>query len=117
MAWTVLYHDAFMAELEALGEEVQDGLLTMAELLALSGPTLGRPHADTLSGSKHANMKELRFNVDGGVWRVAFAFDLKRRAMILVAGDKTGVVQQRFYKRLIAKADARFTEHLATLKG
>lgn len=117
MAWTVLYHDAFLPEMEALPETVQDGLLTLAELLALSGPTLGRPHADTLSGSKHPNMKELRFTAEDGVWRVAFAFDPKRRALILVAGDKSGVAQQRFYKGLIAKADARFTEHLETLKG
>jgi hypothetical protein len=73
---------------------------------------LGRPHVDTLKGSKHANMKELRFEADGGVWRVAFAFDPKRRAVILVAGDKVGVAQARFYKALIAKADRRFAEHL-----
>ena len=117
MVWTVLYHDAFLPEMEALPEAVQDGVLTMAELLTLSGPTLGRPHADTLSGSKHANMKELRFNADDGVWRVAFAFDPKRRAIILVAGDKAGAAQKRFYKALIAKADARFAEHLDRLKG
>jgi hypothetical protein len=117
MVWAVSYHDAFVAEMAALGEAVQDGLLTMAELLTLSGPTLGRPHADTLAGSRHANMKELRFVADDGVWRVAFAFDPQRRAIILVAGDKTGVAPKRFYKALIAKADARFAEHLDTLKG
>ena len=117
MVWSVLYHDAFLPEMEALPETVQDGVLTMAELLTHSGPTLGRPHADTLAGSKHPNMKELRFNADDGVWRVAFAFDPKRRAVILVAGDKTGVAQKRFYKVLVAKADARFAEHLDTLKG
>jgi len=117
MAWTVLYHDAFVPELEALADEVQDELLAMVEVLTESGPRLGRPHADTLAGSKHANMKELRFTADDGVWRVAFAFDPKRRAIILVAGDKSGVAQKRFYKGLIAKADARFTEHLETLKG
>jgi hypothetical protein len=47
--------------------------------------------ADTLEGSKHANMKELRFNADDGVWRVAFAFDLERKAVLLVAGDKSGI--------------------------
>lgn len=117
MAWTVLYHQAFLPEMEALPEPVQDGLLTIAELLILAGPTLGRPHADTLAGSRHANMKELRFTAQDGVWRVAFAFDPKRRAIILVAGDKAGVAQKRFYKTLVAKADARFAEHLETLKG
>jgi len=117
MQWAVLYHDAFMPELEALPASVQDELFTMAELLALSGPTLGRPHADTLVGSKYGNMKELRFTADDGVWRLAFAFDPKRRAIVLVAGDKSGVGQRRFYKTLIAKADARFAAHLETLKG
>ena len=117
MEWIILYHDAFVSEMEAFSEAVQDGVLGMAELLTLSGPTLGRPHADTLAGSKHPNMKELRFTADDGVWRVAFAFDPERRAIILVGGDKTGVAQKRFYKALIAKADARFAEHLDTLKG
>lgn len=116
MPWTVLYHDAFLPELDALSQPVRDALLVMAELLTLSGPSLGRPHADTLAGSAHANMKELRFRADDGAWRAAFAFDPGRRAVILVAADKSGVAQQRFYKRLIAKADARFAEHLASLK-
>ncbi len=79
MTWTVLYHDAFLPEMEALTEEVQDSLLVTAELLIALGPSLGRPHADTLAGSKYANMKELRFRADDGVWRVAFAFDPERR--------------------------------------
>ena len=117
MAWTVLYHDAFVPEFEALADCVRDGLLVMAELLVTIGPSLGRPHADTLAGSKYANMKELRFRADDGVWRVAFAFDPGRKAIILVAGDKSGVAQKRFYKGLIAKADARLAEHLEALKG
>lgn len=64
-----------------------------------------------------SNMKELRFSADNGVWRVAFAFDPARKGIVLVAGDKAGVAQKRFYKALIAKADARFTDHLDMLKG
>jgi DNA-binding XRE family transcriptional regulator len=89
--------------------------LAIAGLLAVYGPQLGRPHADTLSASRHKNMKELRFHADGGVWRVAFAFDPEREAILLVAGDKTGVAQKRFYKTLIAKAHKRFEEHLAEI--
>jgi len=77
---------------------------------------LGRPRADTLNGSKHANMKELRFDADDGVWRVAFAFDPRRKAILLVAGDKSGVSKDRFYKALIGKADERFEAHLERLK-
>ena len=58
-------------------------------------------------------MKELRFKADDGVWRVAFAFDPIRCAVLLVAGDKSGVSQRLFYRRLIAKADARYDAHLA----
>jgi len=71
---------------------------------------------DTLKGSKHANMKELRFDAAAGVWRVAFAFGPRRQAILLVGGDKAGVSEKRFYKQLIAKADMRYTAHLARLK-
>ena len=117
MAWTVFHDDAFDPEYEALPRSVRLELLAVTGLLEIYGPALARPYADTLSGSKHANMKELRFNADDGVWRVAFAFDPKREAIILVAGDKSGVAQKRFYKSLIAKADKRFDVHLENLKG
>jgi len=66
--------------------------------------------------SSHANMKDLRFDAGNGVWRVAFAFDPKRKAILLIAGDKTGVSQKRFYRQLITTADARFDGHLASLE-
>ena len=116
MSWNVLFHDDFHAEYLALNGALQNELLAHAKLLQEFGPHLGRPTVDTLKGSKHANMKELRFDCDGGVWRVAFAFDTERAAILLVGGDKGGADQRRFYKKLIANADARFDEHLATLK-
>lgn len=76
---------------------------------------MGRPRVDTLTGSKHANMKELRFGAADGVWRFAFAFDPVRKAIILCGGDKSGGSQQRFYQQLIDKADERFDAHLAAL--
>ena len=72
---------------------------------------------DTLDGSGHANMKELRFNADGGVWRVAFAFDVERKAILLVAGNKAGVAKERFYRDLIRVADRRFSQHLEALRA
>lgn len=113
MVWTVLFHDAFEAEFEALAEALQDELLAHARLLAEFGPQLGRPTVDTLKGSRHANMKELRFAWSGQVWRVAFAFDPRRQAILLVGGDKGGASQTRFYRRLIAAADSRYDSHLA----
>ena len=68
-------------------------------------------------GSRHPNMKELRFDAADGVWRVAFAFDPERKAILLAAGDKTGGSDARFYRRLIAKADERFADHLTQQKG
>ena len=75
MEWKVAFGDEFDAEFEELPEAVQDELLASAKLLAAFGPQLSRPHADTLNDSSFANMKELRFDADNGVWRVAFAFD------------------------------------------
>tara|TARA_R110000824_G_scaffold401409_1_gene612037 strand:- start:1222 stop:1584 length:363 start_codon:yes stop_codon:yes gene_type:complete len=115
MPWIVELYRDFESEFAEMDEAVQDELLAMAGLLEIYGPQLGRPHADTLSGSRHANMKELRFNTADGVWRVAFAFDPERKAMILVAGDKSGGSQKRFYKKLISKADKRFDAHLAAI--
>jgi hypothetical protein len=94
---------------------VQDELLASIVLLREYGPTLGRPEVDTLNDSKYANMKELRFRANGGVWRVAFAFDPQRNAILLVAGDKSGVSERKFYKRLIEKADKRYKEYLDNL--
>jgi len=61
-------------------------------------------------------MKELLLGAAGGEWRVAFAFDTKRKAILLVAGDKSGVSERRFYRELVRKADERFDSHLARLK-
>jgi len=115
--WIVEIGDEFKPEFDALAEEVQDELLAKTRLLQQFGPQLGRPTVDTLNESKHANMKELRFNAADGVWRAAFAFDPKRKAIVLVAGDKSGGSQTRFYKEFIGKADARFDAHLARLKA
>jgi hypothetical protein len=112
VTWTVEFADEFEPEFDELPEGVQDELYAHAALLEEFGPALGRPRVDTLNGSKHANMKELRFDADQGVWRIAFAFDPRRRAVLLAAGDKSGVKPRRFYRRLIATADERFDAHL-----
>ncbi|MGO9459326.1 MAG: type II toxin-antitoxin system RelE/ParE family toxin [Rhodomicrobium sp.] len=117
MTWEIEFDDAFEAEFAALAVDVQDALLAAAKLLAEYGPLLKRPHADTLNGSKHANMKELRFEAADGEWRAAFAFDPNRKAILLVAGDKSGGSEKRFYRQLIAKADRRFSAHLECLKA
>jgi hypothetical protein len=115
--WAVDLHGDFVPEYRELRKEVQDELLAHIELLERFGPQLGRPRADTLKGSRHPNMKELRFDAADGVWRVAFAFDSKRRAILLVAGDKSGGGEKRFYRHLTDKADRRFEAHVAKIKA
>jgi hypothetical protein len=117
MKWTVVFDEEFEPEFEALSVEVQDELYAEAGYVEKFGPETARPHVDTLRGSSYANMKELRFEAENGEWRVAFAFDPKRRAILLVAGDKSGVSEKKFYKRLIAKADSRYGRHLERLKA
>ena len=115
--WKVVFHDEFAPEYRQLSREVQTELIALTVILGEKGPLLGRPQVDTLKGSSHANMKELRFNADGGVWRVAFAFDSERKAIVLVAGDKGGMPMDRFYIGLIRVADKRFAQHLNRLNA
>ena len=114
--WNVEFAEEFEPEFDQFAEEVQDELLAAGKLLEQFGPALARPHADTLKGSRHSHMKELRFNAADGVWRVAFTFDPRRKAILLIAGDKSGMSEDRFYRKLIAKADRRYEEHLRKLR-
>ena len=102
VAWEVEIGDEFKQEFFELHEDVQTEILALTMLLQEFGPQLGRPRVDTLNGSRHANMKELRFSVADGEWRVA--------------GDKSGGGEKRFYRALIRKADERFDAHLARLR-
>ena len=115
MKWAVEIADEFKPEFDALNQDVRREVLALARVLQEFGPQLGRPRVDTLKGSRHANMKELRFSAADGEWRVAFAFDLRRKAILLVAGDKSGGSEKRFYRELIRKADDRFDAHLARI--
>jgi hypothetical protein len=114
--WEVAFYDEFDSEFDALDEDVQDEMFTQVKLLKQFGPQLGRPRVDTLNGSRHANMKELRFDAAGGVWRVAFVFDPNRTAVLLICGDKSGGSQRQFYRQLVKKADERWDNHLEWLK-
>jgi hypothetical protein len=114
MPWTVLFQDDFHAEFATFAEDVQAELLAMARHLEAFGPEAKRPQVDTLKGSSISNMKEFRFyTAGGGVWRVAFAFDVKRQGIVLAAADKAGVSESTFYKRLIAKAEKRMAAYEA----
>jgi hypothetical protein len=116
MKWRVEFHPSFVPEFHAMSWPVRREMGAMVEVLKVFGPQMRRPGSDTLAGSRHPNMKELRFDADGGVWRLAYAFDPARKAILLVAGDKSGVAQKRFYRVLIKRADERLDRHLAGLR-
>jgi hypothetical protein len=122
MEWDVLYDETLIAELAEIerhsgSSAVREEIAALALLLRRFGPSLQRPHCDTLKGSKYPNMKELRFTLPDGEWRVAFAFDPRRSAILLVAGSKSGTNERRFYRHLIRTADARFAAHLQELQA
>lgn len=114
--WKIASTDTFDEWFAELPSTEQAEVIAKVELLKLRGPHLGRPHADTLSGSKYPNLKELRADTQNQVMRVAFAFDPKRTGILLVAGNKQGVSSRQFYKQLIAKAEELYEAHLASLK-
>ncbi len=116
MSRSVEIAEEFEPEHFALPLEARRTIIALARLLRQFGPQLGRPRVDTLNGSRHANMKEMRFSAAGGEWRLAFAFDPARQAILLVAGDKSGGSSRRFYRTLVRKADERFDRHLARLE-
>ena len=115
--WSVATTEHFDEWFADLDEQGQAETIAKVELLKLFGPRLARPHADTLNGSKHPNMKELRADTKAQVLRIAFAFDPSRSAILLVGGDKTGVSSRQFYRQFITKADALYDDHLAILKA
>ena len=82
------------------------------ELLAEYGPNLPRPYADTLKGSNLNNLKELRAQTENNVFRVAFLFDEKRKAILLIGGDKKGKNEKRFYRDLIKQAEEIYQHYL-----
>jgi hypothetical protein len=114
MKWKVTDHSKYTEWFESRGEDLQDKILEMVELLQQEGPMLGRPHADTLEGSTYPNMKELRVQHRGNPWRIIFAFDPERMGILLLGGNKAG--NSNWYDKNIPIADKRYAEHLEQTK-
>lgn len=113
--WTV---DVELIEdwLKAVDDDTYDQIGAAIEILAEQGPGLGRPLVDSIVGSRHKNMKELRPGSSGrSEVRILFAFDPKRRAVLLLAGDKQGA-WQKWYRKNVPVADDRYEEHLKKLR-
>jgi hypothetical protein len=115
MEWTVLLDPDFEAWLRTQDAPLRQSIAAHAKLLQTVGPSLGRPYADTLKGASLPNLKELRVQHQGEPWRVLFVFDPKRRAVLLVGGNKQG--DRRWYRTAIRLAEQRYQRHLATLEN
>ncbi|MEX2317190.1 MAG: type II toxin-antitoxin system RelE/ParE family toxin [Pirellulales bacterium] len=112
--WDVEYTDEFGVWWDSLDEDQQASLEASIRLLEEFGPQLSRPHADTVQGSRHGNMKELRTQSQGRPLRTFFAFDPRRSAILLIGGDKTG--DDRFYERMIPLADRLYDQYLDDIR-
>jgi hypothetical protein len=115
MEWEILFDEAFAEWLDGLADDVRVAILAHVILLRERGPQLGRPYVDTVEGSAFPNMKEMRVQHRGAPWRILFAFDPNRAAVLLVGGDKRG--DKRWYKRFMPIADERYRRHLERLES
>jgi hypothetical protein len=112
MVWDVDTTEEYDAWFLEQAEDGQAAIRMKVELLTEYGPNLPRPYADTLKGSKLSNLKELRTQTAAHVFRVAFLFDEKRRAVLLIGGDKKGKNEGRFYRNLIKQAEEIYLQYL-----
>lgn len=115
--WSVDSSDEYDLWFSSLDEESKEAVLERVLLLQEFGPQLPRPYADTLSGSKYKNLKELRNQTEKHILRVAYYFDAERNGFLLTGGDKKGKNQKKFYKDLIAESEMIIEKHEEELKN
>ncbi|MGX9688540.1 type II toxin-antitoxin system RelE/ParE family toxin [Deinococcus wulumuqiensis] len=114
MSWEVEYTDELGAWWEQLSETEQESIDATVRLLEARGPQLGFPHSSGISTSRHSHMRELRIQHQGRPYRILYAFDPARNAILLIGGDKTG--NDRWYDLFVPKADDLYGEHLSILE-
>jgi len=108
--WSIDRTGQILEWIEKLDEDAKEALFKSLLILREIGPSLGRPHVDSIKESRHKNMKELRIQNRQRPFRILFAFDPDRKAILLVGGDKRG--DKRFYEKMIPLADALLDKHL-----
>jgi hypothetical protein len=113
MAWEVEFTEEFERWWTQLDEAVQDAIDRSVRLLEARGPMLMFPHSSDIRGAKHGNLRELRVQVGGAPYRIFYAFDPRRTAILLVGGNKAG--DDQFYERMVPIADRIYGEHLDQL--
>lgn len=114
MTWNVEYTNEFEQWWVSLSEEEQASVAASVGLLELRGPQLGFPHSSGVNGSKHGHMRELRIQHAGRPLRTLYAFDPRRKAILLLGGDKTS--NDRWYEVNVPKADEIYDVHLTELR-
>jgi hypothetical protein len=114
MEWYVEYTDEFEIWWEGLTEAEQEDVSATIELLEARGPQLPFPYSSGINGSKHSHMRELRIQHHGRPYRVLYAFDPRRMAILLIGGDKTG--KDEWYDKYVPIADRLYDEHIQELK-
>ena len=114
MAWEVEFTDEFGEWWDALNQDEQISAAVCVRLLQEKGPNLPFPHSSGINSSKHSQMRELRVQHKGDPYRIFYAFDPRRAAILLIGGNKAG--DNRWYERFVPIADKLYDEHLETLK-
>lgn len=114
MAWKVEYTDEFEAWWITLSEDVQDSIDVVVGLLENKGPKLPFPYSSGIQQSKHSHLRELRIQHKGEPYRILYAFDPRRVAILLLGGNKGG--DDRWYVESIPKADKLYDDHLKELE-
>ncbi len=112
--WIVLLDIDFERWLDQQEVGLRREVVSKSQLLKQHGPSLGRPLVNTIKSSKISNLKELRIQYKGDPWRILFAFDPVRRAVLLVGGEKQG--EKRWYEKNIQIAEERFKRHLEKME-
>ncbi|MEX2163184.1 MAG: type II toxin-antitoxin system RelE/ParE family toxin [Sulfuricaulis sp.] len=113
MTWEVEYTDEFGAWWEGLDEGTQIAIDAAVRLLETKGPQLPFPYSSDARGSRFGQMRELRIQYKGEPYRVLYAFDPRRTAVLLIGGNKGG--NDRWYEEFVPRADKLYEDHLATL--
>ncbi len=114
VSWDIEDPDEFGAWWETLDDAEQVSVAACVGLLEERGPQLGYPYSTHIAASRHGQMRELRIQHHGRAYRVLYAFDPRRVAMLLMGGDKTG--NDRWYDEFVPVAERLYDEHLATLR-
>lgn len=115
MNWEIEYTDHFAKWWDTLNEEETISVDASVQLLKQFGPQLRFPHSSSIENSKVSHMRELRVQHKGSPYRILYAFDPKRTAILLVGGNKRG--SNSWYKKFIPIAEKLYQKYIQSLKG